>query len=1104
MRRAVSSLVLFAVCAGGALAGETFFATSALATVREGPGLSIESEAVPTMFSPAHRGTATSDTYMLTVTNVGGLATDGSPVTIRDTLPPALTLRGLSGALQSSDGQVQLACTQATASCTYEGVLQPGDSLLMLVTVAVVEGAVGPVTNTAAVSGGGATTQTTSESTPVGSEAEALAVPYGLSNFAFHVNDRNGLTAEQVDSHPYENTISYTLNSIPDSAEKRYAVAGGLNGGDGASKDFVFTLPPGFLGNPDVVAKCPQYDIPAEVCPPATQIGVVKFKYGPIPSERFGHIVIARLYNVIPDAGFPAEFEFRVLNNPVALYATVTPETNYGVRVTVPDIPQVGAIQSVATTFFGTPGADKNYLDENSRSASGLVQPAFLENPSECTTQPQTAEMYVDSWQRPGALLADGVPNIRDVNWGALTSTVFPQLTGCDLLQFNPSLEVTPDTTQADEPTGLTVNLRIRQAPFFENELGTPALRTATVTLPSGVSVSPSAADGLEGCSLEQIDLSSALPGHCPMGARVGTASVATPLLSVPLEGAVYLERPRCNPCSSADASDGNMFRLLLEVSGAGVVVKKEGVVYANPSTGQLTTTFSDLPEEPVNAIRLRFNGGLRAPLATPQSCGPFESTSDFTPFSTPVTADGTPSSGFNVSWDGGGGSCPATSPFAPTFEAGTTNPNAGQLSPLIVSFHREDREQDLAGIQVTMPPGLLGSLDGIPLCEEPQADLGTCSVASRIGGMTVAAGPGGHPFYERGEVYLTGPYRGAPFGLSIVVPTIAGPFNLGNVVVRATVRIDQHTAALMVTTDPLPQVIDGVLLRLRLANVTIDRPHFIFNPSNCALQHIQATMTGARGGVAHMSVPFAVSGCAGLPFAPKFSVSTTGRTSRANGASLDARLTLPMGAQSNIAMVKVDLPRQLPARLSTLQTACTDSVFNANPAACPAGSLIGMVSVRTPVLPLEPFGGDCRQGKRCPKVAPASLVGPVYFVSHGGARFPDVVAVLEGYGVRVDLVGATFISKGFTSSTFEGVPDVPVSSFELFLPQGAHSALSANGNLCRTKLTMPTLFVAQDGAQLKQNTPVKVTGCSASKRKRAAKRAVLAHRKVGESRGGR
>jgi hypothetical protein len=430
------------------------------------------------------------------------------------------------------------------------------------------------------------------------------------------------------------------------------------------------------------------------------------------------------------------------------------------------------------------------------------------------------------------------------------------------------------------------------------------------------------------------------------------------------------------------------------------------------------------------------------------------------------------------VDWNGNGEACPSIWPFHPEFEAGTSNPNAGQLSPLTVTFNREDREQDIAALKIVTPPGLLGSISDVALCGEPQADLGTCAAASQIGEMTVSAGPGSHPYYQKGMVYLTGPYKGAPFGLSIVVPTHAGPFNLGNVVVRARISVNPETAGLTVTTDPLPQVLDGIPLRLRKTNVTINRPGFIFNPTNCAQLHITATVSGSQGTQAQVSTPFAVAGCAGLSFGPKFKVATSGKTSKLDGASLDAKLVYPSGPQSNIARVKVELPKQLPSRLTTLQKACPDATFEANPSACPSASVIGAVQAVTPILPVK-------------------LVGPVYFVSHGGAGFPNLVAVLQGYGVRVDLIGETFISKaGITSSTFPSIPDVPVSSFELFLPEGPYSALAANGNLCKEKLSMPTSFVAQDGAQLKQSVPIQVTGCAKAKttKKKTKKKSKASH----------
>ncbi len=839
----------------------------------------------------------------------------------------------------------------------------------------------------------------------------------------------------------------------------------------------VVDVPPGFAGDPEVVEKCPQYDLAAQECPPSTQIGFARLTL--FSRAVSGESGVYPVYNVVPDKGYPAEFVILFSGIATPLYVSVTPDSGYGVRVTVPGIAGAAELVEAVTTLFGTPATDPSAFDEYRKAVKGAAPTAFLDNPVNCVAGPQNARVSIDSWEEPGSYLPDGQPNFSDPRWKSRSSTVFSSLSGCELLSFNPSLSVVPDTTRADEPAGTTVELSLAQSPQQFPALIAPEIKDTTVTLPSGLSISPSAGDGLQGCTDAQIDLHSSTVGSCPAGSQIGSINVTTPLLPEPLEGQVFLGTPGCDPCTTADASDGNMYRLFLQFEGAGVVIKQEGRIYTNPSTGQLTTTFKNIPQLPVSSVKLHFNGGLRAALATPQSCGAFTNTSDFTPWSAPITPDGTPSSQFNVDWNGNGEACPRVSPLRPEFEAGTSNPNAGQLSPLTVTFNRADREQDISQIKITTPPGLLGSLSGVPLCGEPEADLGTCSAASQIGEMTVAAGPGSHPYYQKGMVYLTGPYKGAPFGLSIVVPTHAGPFNLGNVVVRATINVDPDTTALTVTTDPLPQILDGIPLRLRKTNVTINRPGFIFNPTDCAQLHIAATISGSQGAQAEESAPFAVSGCAGLPFGPKFSVSTSGKPSRLSGTTLDAKLTLPSGAQSNIAKVKVELPKQLPSRLPTLQHACPAATFTADPGACPAASVIGAVQAVTPILPV-------------------TLRGPVYFVSHGGEAFPNLVAVLQGYGVRVDLIGSTFISKaGITSSTFTNVPDVPVSSFELFLPQGKFSALAALGNPCTTRLVMPTLFVAQDGAQLKQNTLIHVTGCANAKpktKKRGARKASRVH----------
>jgi hypothetical protein len=427
-------------------------------------------------------------------------------------------------------------------------------------------------------------------------------------------------------------------------------------------------------------------------------------------------------------------------------------------------------------------------------------------------------------------------------------------------------------------------------------------------------------------------------------------------------------------------------------------------------------------------------------------------------------TPDLMSSSFFNVT------GCVEPKPFGPGFVAGTVTPRAGKFSAFTTNLSRNDGEQYVKGIQVHTPPGLLGVLASVPLCGEPQADRGACPESSKIGTTRVATGAGSHPFEVEGNVYLTGPYRGSPFGLSIVVHLDIGPFHLGVQVVPARIAIDPATSELTVTTDEtgpyaVPQIVFGVPVRLKRVTVNIDRPGFMFNPTNCAALQITAAVSGAQDAVAHVSSPFAAGGCQSLAFKPRFTASTNGHTSRKLGASLDVKLSYPKGAignDANIAFAKVDLPKQLPSRLTTLQKACTAATFAANPVNCPRASIVGIVRSRTPLLPVQ-------------------LEGPVYFVSHGGEAFPSLVVVLQGDGVRVDLTGTTFINKAnITSSTFKTVPDVPVETFELYLPQGADSALAANGNLCKSqsKLKMPTEFVAQNGAVFKQTTRIAVSGC--------------------------
>jgi hypothetical protein len=957
------------------------------------------------------------------------------------------------------------------------------------------------------------------------SEAGALeAKPFGFAKFTLQttkstkkvtegekirfVNEPEAFT--QAGGHPW--ALTWTGEFISEEIKLKGKETAVVPTRD--PKDIVTDLPPGLLGdpNPQAFPRCPLTLIlapPVGVrCPADTQIGVVRLRWFGGARESLAPIV-----NVTPEAGQSAEFGIET-NAKVTVVLTahvVRAGSTYGLTVVSNEIPMVEFVEA-ELTFWGVP-ADPSHDSMRGLSCSGVgnggltglnnceggnessgVSPVpFLTMPTDCSAGPLTATVRADSWEESGV-------------YKKAQPATLPGMTGCNLLQFKPEIEVKPDTLLADAPVELGINLQVPQNESTEAP-ATPQLRNTVLTLPEGMSISPGIVDGIQACNEsgpEGINFEGPLseetglngepqlaPGHCPNESTVGTAKAFSPLLDEPVEGHVYLARPLCGnaalgqkECTEQDAADGNLYQLYLELGGTGplantgVNLKVRFKTEANPATGQLTSVVENTPQLPFSKLEIHLNGGPRTPLDNPAVCGPAVTTSDLTPWSEPGvtpppeslsmpgTPDATPSSFFKVE------GCASPPGLNPGFVAGTVTPQAGQFSAFTLNLSRQDREQYVKGIQVHTPPGLLGILASVPLCAEPLADAGHCPEASRIGSTRVASGAGSHPFEISGNVYLTTGYRGAPFGLSIVTNAVAGPFNLGLVIVRARIAVDPENSTLTITTDEtgpyaIPQIIFGVPLRLQRVTVNIDRPGFMFNPTNCNAQQITAMVSGSQNAVAHVSSPFAVGGCKSLAFKPKFTVSTSGHTSRSKGASLDARVSYPagsIGAQANIARVKVDLPKQLPSRLTTLQKACTAQTFNANPAGCPAPSIVGIVKASTPLLPV-------------------GLSGPVYFVSHGGEAFPSLIVVLQGDGVRVDLTGSTFISKtGITSSTFKTVPDVPVGTFEIYLPEGKYSALAANGNLCKeaSNLKMPTEFVAQNGAVIKQSTKIVVTGCKA------------------------
>ncbi len=1108
LRRAAPLCVLAAVGAW------VTFASSAIAATAE-PAWTITIMSGPTNFAPGdHTGR---DTYLVTATNSGGAPTSPGAIKFVDTLPAAVTLeteeKGPLEELTGIDeaGNPRFSIHEGTCKAgppiecedlQEKSLVQPGESVQMNIPVDVASNAPSSVLNSVSVSGGGALSASASVSTEISASPVAFGFLANAHGFDGAVSDANGSTPTQAGAHPYQTTLSFVLNNNLNPQSHRLAAAG-------EPKNVTANLPVGFIVDPNATAtKCTEVQLETDLagggCPDSSQVGTVRVTAGQF---RYPSFQTARLYNMVAPHGWPADLGFDALGLGIYVHLRGLVRTggDYGLSATSNDILQEGQLLGFSATLWGDPSDPSHDAVRGQCFRGGANQgtlcpgvstnTALLTLPTKCSG-PLTTTIEAESWQEPNKFIPDSFES-----HDSATPPNPVGVSGCQALDFSPSITVKPDTTAAESPSGLKVDLHIPQNET-PNGLAEANLKDAVVALPPGMTVNPSEANGLQACSPAQIDLHGPGAANCPDASKIGSVEVGTPLLDHPLPGSVYLAAQGDNPFSSLLA-----IYIAIDDPVTGVVVKLAGHVEANPVTGQLTTIFANNPQLPFSDFKLSFFGGPRAPLITPAGCGIYTTTTSLTPWSeTPAV---TPADTFPITTGCGGG-------FAPSFSAGTKSNQAAGYSPFTVTFSRQDREQRLRGITVRTSPGLLGKIAGIPQCPETQANAGTCSAQSQIGSAAAGAGAGPEPFFVPGAgqpanpVYLTGPYKGAPFGLSIVTHALAGPFDLGNVVVRAAIYVDPHTAVLTVVSDPLPTILQGIPLDIRTVNVMIDRPEFMFNPTSCDPMQIAATLTSLGGASTPVSSHFQAAGCSSLTFNPSFRVSTKAKTSKAGGASLDVKVAAQPG-EANIHKVNVSLPLALPSRLTTLHKACTEKQFAINPAGCPEGSFVGVATAHTPVLNVP-------------------LTGPAILVSHGGEAFPDLDILLQGEGILIDLVGNTNIKKGITFSRFETVPDAPISSFELKLPEGPHSILTATGNLCKpTKtievrkrvlvpnhghpkhvtrkvktlvsqpLIMPTTITGQNGAVLTQTTKISVTGCPKAKKVKAKQ--VKKHKKTSTKR---
>ncbi len=964
------------------------------------------------------------------------------------------------------------------------------------------------------------------------------ALVLGITAFMLLSGALPGVSWAQPSEHPFElvpGSFSFTTRSTQAAAHADWVTTFDFAHEEPSQRTYndlrtvSVHVPAGFVGNNTAVPTCTEAQLLGHAgveqavaqCPIASQVGQISLVL--TTGSEGPKTYVFPVYNLqVSSFGVAAELGFKALVFTELIRIEVRPGDD-GLTVTTPNSTKYAEPHNITVTIWGLPAAHEHDEQRGEFCVEGIcrnefggpqeahipVKP-FLSNPTSCG--PFTASIEAYSWEDPSSV----------------TSASFqtPPIEECERVPFEPSIEVQPTTRSAESSTGLNVSLLVPQT--YENpySIATANLKDTKVTLPEGITINPSAGSGLGACTPQQYatETSSSLPGEgCPAESKIGSIEIETPLLEEKIDGVVYVATPYDNPFPEPGHPGGSLLALYIVAKDPprGIVIKVAGRVELNPVTGQLTTTFDNTPQQPFSRFTLKFRPGATAPLVSPPTCGTYAAQGELTPWSAPAEPRLVSSTPFETTLGVHEGPCPSGGipPFKPQIVSGTDNNDAGSYSPFYLRILREDGEQEITRFNTVLPPGLTGNLSGIPFCPETDIEAArvatgqqeiedpSCPAASEIGHTIVSAGVGTVLAQTPGRIYLAGPYHGSALSIVSITSAKVGPFDLGTVVIRFALHINPTTAQVEVSangSDPIPHIIDGIVVHVREIRVYMNREKFIINPTSCNPMSISETISGAGADPANpadqtpvtATAPFQAADCSSLQFNPDLTVTTSAKTSRADGASLTAKLTVPgaLGTQANIRKVKVELPKQLPSRLTTLQKACTAAQFETNPAGCPTASIIGYAKALTPILPVP-------------------LEGPAYFVSHGGEAFPDLEIVLQGYGVTIDLTASTFISKaGVTSSTFKAVPDQPVTSFELTLPEGPYSALTTEHNLCSAtktvtvkkkvivkvhgrrktitrkikqtqpaRLQMPAEFVAQNGAEIHQSTPITVTGCPKS-----------------------
>ncbi|MBA3866145.1 MAG: hypothetical protein H0X42_07350 [Solirubrobacterales bacterium] len=864
----------------------------------------------------------------------------------------------------------------------------------------------------------------------VASPAQAA---FGLNNFEFSLEDQAGLPVTQAGSHPFAVRNGFGFN---------YTGTGFNASPDAQPRNIEIRLPTGFAGNPSAVPTCARAEFlsldpefGSARCPNDTAVGVAN-----VETQEPGTPAPRAVYNLPNPSGTVAELGFVVQREPVTIDFYVDQSPPYGVIAKTTNVSQAVELYGSELVIWGDPADSAHDAERGSCVIEGgecpvdLGEISFVTLPRACTG-PLFTTYSALSWQ-------------GDEDYGSSSTPVTAD--GCDEVGFDPKVGAQPSTALAESPSGLSLEVNVDD-PELTNPSETARadsdIKAINLTFPKGVTINPSTSEGQVSCDSAQLAAEALIGQSCPEASKVGTLGVETPLLrGEVLDGSVYLAPQRENPFGTLVA-----LYVVIKDPDLGVLIKLPVKVSLDPSTGQISTSVDQLPQLPFSHLRLHLRTGPKAPLATPRRCGTYQTHFELVPWSDGAPALGDTPMTIDRGCDTGG--------FAPGLNAGSATNVAGAFSSFILNVTRESGEQNVTGLEVNLPPGLLAKLGGVPLCGEVQAATGACPPGSQIGTTQVAAGPGPAPLSipQPGKdptgVYLAGPYEGAPFSTVVKVPAQAGPFDLGTVAVRAGLFVDSTTSQVTVKTDPLPQILEGIPVTYRVIHVDVNRPNFTVNPTNCEPLVTRSTIGGSEGAVARPSDKFQVGGCAALAFKPKLKLRLKGSTQRGKNPALKAVLTQPLG-QANISRAAVVLPKSEFIDNRHINNPCTRVQFNAgagNGAGCPASSILGKATAYTPLLDKP-------------------LTGPVYFRSNGGEReLPDLVASLDGQ-IHVNLVG--FIDsvhkKGSevsrTRTTFATVPDAPVSRFVLQLKGNKHGLLQNSANLCKVSNKATIKMLAQNG----------------------------------------